>query len=68
MDSVLPYGSSGLMNNVFTISFFSLKVKICKMKVFWTYSFKNEFLSDEKTISLSLKLKRLGLISLSFFT
>ena len=38
------------------------------MKVFWTYSFKNEFLSDEKTISLSLKLKRLGLKSLSFLT
>ena len=53
--SILTYGSSGLMNSVFTISFFSLKVKIYTMKVFWVYSFKNEFLSDGKTISLSLK-------------
>ena len=29
------------------------------MKLFWINSFKNEFLSDEKTISLSLKLKSL---------
>ena len=59
--SILTYGSSGLMNSVFTISFFSLKVKIYAMKVFWVYSFKNEFLSDGKTISLSLK-------NLSFLT
>ena len=49
--SVLPYGSSCLMNSVFTIGFFSLKVKMCTIKVFWIYSFKNKFLSDGKTIS-----------------
>ena len=55
--SFLPYANSGLMNSVFTISFFSLKVKICAMKVFRIFSFKNEFLPDGKAISLSLKLK-----------
>ena len=56
--SFLPYANEQrLMNSVFTISFFSLKVKICAMKVFRIFSFKNEFLPDGKAISLSLKLK-----------
>ena len=53
---LLPYASIGLMNSVFTISFFSLKVKISVMKVFRISFFKKWVFVGRKTLSLSLKV------------
>ena len=41
--SVLPYGSTGLMNSIFTISFFSSKWKYMRWKYFGFILFKMSF-------------------------
>ena len=48
---ILPYASSDIMKSVFAISFFLLQFKMCTMKVFRIFSFKNEFLLEPLVIA-----------------